>query len=320
MLAYAIPAALLVLYLVVELKTSRPDGDLVRMHPFRRIMQYLMITRNESVVYFEAHVDATKLLNYLKVTKVKLEGDVTHATVAACGIALASTPRMNQFVMGRRLYRRRGNWLTFSMKRKALDREAKIGTVKLEFLDGETFAQWCARVNAGIGVERSGKKTSGDKELDLFNLLPRPFLRTTAWAINQLNYYNLLPGFFIKDDPMHTSLFIANLGSLNMGPGYHHLYEYGTCPLFIMFGKIEEGPMVEDGQLVVRPRVHVRFSYDERIDDGLNARFGIDKIKEVLADPEKFLGCIADDNRDHFAMWPPRDGVGELVVPGQGVP
>lgn len=318
MLSYVVAAVVVVVYLAVELKTSRPDGDLVRMHPFRRIMQYLMITRNESVVYFDAYVDATKLLAYLQKTKVKFEGDVTHATVAACGIALASTPRMNQFVIGRRLYKRRGRWLTFSMKRKALDREAKIGTVKLEFNDGETFAQWCGRMNAGIGEERSGKRTSGDKELDLFNLLPRPFLRSTAYLINQLNYYNILPGSFIKDDPMHCSLFIANLGSLNMGPGYHHLYEYGTCPLFIMFGKIEEGPMVEDHQLVVRPRVHVRFSYDERIDDGLNARFGIDKIKEVLADPEKWLGCVAEDGSDQFAMWPPREKV-ELVEPGAGV-
>jgi hypothetical protein len=319
MLAYAIPVAVVALYLCVELKTSRPDGTLVRMQPFRRIMQYLMPTRNESVVYFDAQVDATKLLAYLEKARAKFEGNVTHATVAASGIALSATPRMNQFVIGRRLYARRGKWLTFSMKRKKLDRESKIGTVKLEFLDGETFEQWCARVNAGIGVERSGKKTSGDKELDLFNLLPRPFLRTTAWAIGQLNYYNLLPGDFIKDDPMHTSLFIANLGSLNMGPGYHHLYEYGTCPLFIMFGKVEDAPMVQNGEVVVRPRLPIRFSYDERIDDGLNARFGIDKILEVLGDPEKWLGCVAADGSDCFPMWPPRDGVGEAAQPGQGV-
>ncbi len=314
---YIVPAVIVVLYLVVELKTSRPDGTLVRMQPFRRIMQYLMPTRNESVVYFEAYIDATRLLAYLEKAKVKFEANVTHATVAASGIALSATPRMNQFVIGRRLYHRKGKWLTFSMKRQKLSREAKIGTVKLEFLDGETFPQWCARVNAGINVERSGKKTSGDKELDLFNLLPRPFLRTTAWAINQLNYYNLLPGDFIKDDPMHTSLFIANLGSLDMAPGFHHLYEYGTCPLFIMFGKIEPAPMVVDGRVEVRPRLHMRFSFDERIDDGINARFGIEKIREVLLDPEKWLGGVADDGSDTFAMWPPREDI-EILNPDVG--
>lgn len=315
-LSYVVPALLVLAYLAVELKTSRPDGTLVRMQPFRRIMQYLMVTRNESVVYFDAYVDATRLLAYLEKARAKFEGNVTHATVAASGIALSATPRMNQFVMGRRLYHRKGRWLTFSMKRKKLDRESKIGTVKLEFIDGETFAQWCARVNAGIGVERSGKKTSGDKELDVFNLLPRPFLRAVAYGINTLNYYNLLPGSFIKDDPMHTSLFIANLGSLDMAPGYHHLYEYGTCPLFIMFGKVELAPMVVDGELVVRPRLPIRFSYDERIDDGLNARFGIEKICEVLRDPERWLGCLADDGSDAVPMWP-RDGE-TTVLPGQG--
>ena len=315
--SYAVAIAVVVLYLAVELKTSRPDGTIVRTHPFRRIMQYLMPTRNESVVYFDAHVDATRLLAYVEKARAKFEGNVTHATVAASGIALSATPRMNQFVVGRRLYHRNGRWLTFSMKRKKLDREAKIGTVKLEFIDGETFAQWCARVNAGIGEERSGKKTSGDKELDIFNLLTRPFLRSVAWGINQLNYYNLLPGSFIKDDPMHTSLFIANLGSLDMGPGYHHLYEYGTCPLFIMFGRVELAPMVVDGEVVVRPRLPIRFSFDERIDDGLNARFGIEKIREVLHDPERWLGCLADDGSDALPMWPRADAT-VAEPPGTG--
>jgi hypothetical protein len=195
---------------------------------------------------------------------------------------------------------------------------ARLPTMKLEFLDGESYEQWCARVNAGIGVERSGTKTSGDKELDLFNLLPRPLLTGVAWLVGQLNYYNLLPGAFIKDDPMHTSLFVANLGSLNMGAGYHHLYEYGTCPLFAMFGKVEEVPMVVDGQVVVRPRLPMRFSFDERIDDGLNCRYGIDRICAVLTDPEAHFGCVAKYGSDVFQMWPPRGCTGQLALPGGG--
>jgi hypothetical protein len=296
--------AIFVFWMLLEFKTSRPDGTLMVVPPYRRIMQYLMPTRNESVVYFDAAIDATKFNAWLEKVKVTCNAGITHATVAAVGIGVSATPAMNRFVMGRRLYARNGRWLTFSMLRTRLNREAKIGTVKREFLDGETFKQWCDRVNGGIDEERSGKKTSGDKELDLFNLLPRPLLVLAAGTINLLNYYNILPGFFIKDDPMHTSIFVANLGSLNMGAGYHHLYEYGTCPLFIMFGKTELAPMVVDGQVVVRPRMPIRFSYDERIDHGLSARFGIDAVLRVLNDPERFIGCTAADGSDAKPMWP----------------
>jgi len=267
-------------------------------------MQYIMPTRNESVVYFDLAVDATKFNAWLEKVKVTCGSGITHATVAAVAIAMRSNPAMNRFVVGRRLYQRNGVHITFSMLRIRLDREAKIGTVKKEFLDGETFKQWCDRINGGIKEERSGKKTSGDKELDLFNLLPRPLLMAAAKAISLANHYNVLPGFFIKDDPMHTSMFVANLGSLNMGAGYHHLYEYGTCSLFGMFGKIEPTPVVENGEVVVRPRLNMRFSFDERIDHGLGAHLGMLALARVLGDPERFLGCTQADGSDAKPMWP----------------
>lgn len=305
--ALYIGIAVVVVWLLLEFKTSRPDGTLMNVPPYRRIMQYLMPTRNESVVYFESYVDATNFNAWLEKVKAGFDASPTHATVAAIGIGLSATASMNRFVMGRRLYQREGRWLTFSMLRTKLDKEAKIGTVKREFIDGENFKDWCARVNGGITEERSGKRTSGDKELDLFNLLPRPLLMLAAGAIGMLNHYNILPGFFIKDDPMHTSIFVANLGSLNMGPGFHHLYEYGTCPLFIMIGKTEMAPMVIDGELVIRPRMHLRYSFDERIDHGLGARHGIDAVVRVLKDPQRFIGCTAADGSDIKPMWPNPD-------------
>ena len=280
----------LVLWLLVELKTSRPDGTLERIHPFRRILLYLLPGRNESVVYFDAYADAEKLLAFLDEQKRNQTGaDMTHATIAAANIALAATPKMNRFVVGRRLYMRKARWLSFSMKRKRMDREASISTVKLQMLDGESFPELVARMNGGIKEERSGKKTRTDKEIDLFNLLPRPILRAGASLLKTLDYYNLLPGWYIDGDPLFTSIFVANLGSLGMGAGLHHLFEYGTCPLFIMVGKIEERAVVRDGQVVVRPMLHLRFTYDERIEDGLNARYGIDKFVEVLENPAAYL-------------------------------
>jgi hypothetical protein len=286
-----------VVWLLVEFKTSRPDGDLERIHPFRRILLYLLPGRNESVVYFDAYADAEKLVAFLDRQKAENTGaDMTHATIAAANIALAATPKMNRFVVGRRLYMRNARWLSFSMKRKRLDREASISTVKLKMNDGETFLGLVGRMNGGIGEERSGKKTRTDKEIDIFNLFPRPILRAGATALKALDYYNLLPRWYIDGDPLFTSIFIANLGSLGMGPGYHHLFEYGTCPLFIMIGKLEDRVVARNGQVVIRPMLHVRFTYEERIEDGLNARFGIDKLIEVLENPEEYLAS--------GPMWP----------------
>jgi len=206
---------------------------------------------------------------------------------------------MNQFVVGRRLYRRKHRQITFSMKRKKLDKKAKLSAVKLEMENGETFEGLCERINGNIKVERSDKKTYLDKELGFFNMVPRPIMNGAVTFLNWLDYHNLLPyGAFIKGDAMYTSCFIANLGSLGMGAAYHHLYEWGNCPLFLMFGKIEDRAVVVDGKVIVRKTMHLRWSYDERIDDGLSSSHGMAAVKRALEDPEEWLGCLAEDGSD----------------------
>jgi hypothetical protein len=298
MIAAGAAGALFVLWVALNLKTSRPDGTLLPVHPYRTMLTFLMPTRNESVVYFDAAVPAERLLAYVERARSRFHCDVTHVLVGAAAVALAKVPKMNRFVMGHRLYQRTGCSVTFSMKRKKLDREAKLAAVKLETLPGETFADVCARINDSIGVERSDDKTYVDKELSLLLAIPRPVLRWSVRLFRWLDYHNVLPGDFIANDAMYTSIFIANLGSLGMGAGYHHLYEWGNCPLFLMVGQVEERAVVEDGKVVVRTVLPVRFTYDERIDDGLNARFGIDALVRVLEDPFASLGCVEDDGSD----------------------
>lgn len=294
---------LFILWVLVNMKTSRPDGDLVKnLHPYRRMMFYTMITRNESVVYFDEYINAEPLLAYLEKANQKFECNLTHAIVAGTAVGFAENPEMNRFVSGYRLYQRKGIHLAFSMKRKKLDKKAKIAVVKQEITPRMTFQDFCEVVNSKINVERSGKKTYADKEFNLFTKLPRPVFHRAFGLFRQLNYWNLLPNSFIANDPMHVSMFTANLGSLNMGAGFHHLYEWGTCPLFMMVGKIEDRPTVVDGEVIVQKTMHVRFSYDERIDDGLTAGQGIQTFKEVMENPEFGLGCLGEHDRYPLTM------------------
>ena len=302
-----------ILLLLVEFKTSRPDGKILNIHPVRRLMFYIMRGRNESQVYFDMQVDATKLIPYMEKARDSFGANFTHISVAATAIALSANPRMNRFVVGKRLYQRNERYITFSMKRNKvggeIDRAAKIATVKMKIIDGELISDFCKRMNEQIGEERSGRKTKGDQEIDLFNFFPRPILHMGLPLIELLDYFNLLPGAFVDQDPMYTSIFMANLGSLNMGAAYHHLYEYGNCPLFTMVGKMEQRPVVVDGQVVIRPLIPFRFSFDERIDDGINARFGMDAIRAVLEDPERYLGPPDAPK----ALWP--QPAGSIIGP-----
>ena len=48
-------------WLAAELRTSRPDGTHVRVAPVRRMMLAILRTRAESVVHYDAWVDAAPL-------------------------------------------------------------------------------------------------------------------------------------------------------------------------------------------------------------------------------------------------------------------
>jgi len=53
--------------------------------------------------------------------------------------------------------------------------------------------------------------------------------------------------------------------------------------------KIQERPMAENGQVVVRPMMYLAISYDHRLIDGRDAVMGLVAIKEELEDPARLL-------------------------------
>ena len=53
--------------------------------------------------------------------------------------------------------------------------------------------------------------------------------------------------------------------------------------------KIQERPVVVDGEIQVRPMMYLALSYDHRIVDGADAVRFLVRIKELIEDPESLL-------------------------------
>ena len=53
--------------------------------------------------------------------------------------------------------------------------------------------------------------------------------------------------------------------------------------------KIQERPIVVDGQIVIRPMMYLALSYDHRIVDGKEAVTFLVRVKECLEGPERLL-------------------------------
>jgi 2-oxoglutarate dehydrogenase E2 component (dihydrolipoamide succinyltransferase) len=53
--------------------------------------------------------------------------------------------------------------------------------------------------------------------------------------------------------------------------------------------KIQDRPIVEKGQMVIRPMMYLAMSYDHRIVDGREAVTFLVRVKECLEDPTRIL-------------------------------
>ena len=284
---------------------ERTDGDRLEVKPYRRMLVAIMPGRMDSVVYMETYARADNLIKYLEEVNQRFHADVTHCLVAAVAVALAEHPKMNRFISGGNVYQRRERICTFSMKRQKMGMDAKVSAVKLQMREHETFRDLCERINAHIKVERSDTRTHTDKEFDLLSKLPPSVLDAAVKTLRFVDSYNALPQAFMETDAMYTSAFIANLGSLGMNAAYHYLYEWGNCPIFMGVGKIEKRPLIVNNRVKITPVIPIRFSFEDRISDGINAGAGINAAIRVLENPYEELGCLAEDGSDAVRLDPP---------------
>jgi hypothetical protein len=267
---------------------KRPDAVLVRDVPaYRRIMPYIMRGPNGSVVYFDLPVDVTETNRVIDEFNVEHpEGRITlfHVVLWAAVQTLHEKSRLNRFVAGGRLWQRDGIWISYSVKKK-LAEDAPVVVIKRRFEPSESFEQMVSGYYAGLHEGRSERKSRVDKELSLALRLPPSGIKGFVGLEKRLDALGLLPKSFIDGDPLFASLLIANLASLKMDSGFHHLYDYGNIPVFCVIGKITEEAVAAGGQLLVRPRAHLRFSYDERVEDGLYAQRALERLRERVEDP-----------------------------------
>ncbi len=269
---------------------ERFDGTPIpNVHPVRRIMPFIMPTKNGAFVLFEHDIPTAPLVAFLaEVNRNRpAQHPVTmfHCVLRAIGIALTDFPRLNRYVGGSRLYARKAIWLAFSAKQR-LERDAPLFTAKVRFEREEPLEAFVDRLLATLGEGRSGKETAADREIKGFLKLPGPVLRAAVKLQRLLDAWNLYPSSLLIDDPLYASAFVANLGSVGLDAAFHHLYEYGNIPIFATMGRIHRAPVVfENGSVGSREVFRMRYTYDERVEDGFYAARALERLAACLAEP-----------------------------------
>src|SRR5437016_1528525 len=204
---------------------GRPDGVLAERVPLvRRFMPFLMRRRNESLVWFEQDVEVDPALAFAESFSRDRSVRLTffHLVLRSIARVLDEFPRLNRYVVGRRLYQRTDVAISFSGK-EAFDADAPLYVRKRIFPANETLEEMARSLGETVKSGRAGEKTASDKEVSVLARLPRLGIDGVVSIGRALDYFNLLPASMILNDPLYASAFVANLGSVGIAGAYHHL-------------------------------------------------------------------------------------------------
>lgn len=264
----------------------RPDAKLVREAPnLRRFLPIISPRRGDALVYLSTQIDVEASLRFLRERNSGLPRDrrmtLFHLILRAMATVLHSRPGLNRFAAGGRLWERDEVWITFSAKRRLTDGSPLL-TVKRKFPEAESSEEMVQGVTEALETRRQGGNLLSDREIALALRLPRFVGRGAVRFLQAANSLGLLPRSFIDDDPLFTSLFVANLGSVGLDAAYHHLWEYGTCSIFAVIGRVHRNG---DGKRCVE----IKYTFDERIEDGLYAAVSLRKVRQGLEHPERLV-------------------------------
>ena len=271
---------------------DRIDGRKVRtLAPMAQITAYFQWERNICSNLFEESFEITHIDRYIR--QKRREGltdfGITHVLLAAYVRGVAKYPQLNRFINGQKVYSR-GDDIQYCMViKKEMTVDSPDTSIKVHLKPTDTAVDVYNKLNAAVESVKSTQEL--DSNLDALimalNLIPSVVLKFTVWFLKLLDYFGMLPKFLLELSPFHGSLFFTSMGSLGIPPIYHHLYDFGNLPVFGAFGcKRKAVEVLEDGTVVPRKYVDVKFVLDERICDGYYYATFFKYYRRLLAHPE----------------------------------
>ena len=271
---------------------DRIDGRRIRtLAPMAQITAFFQVERNTCSNLFEEAFEITHIDRYIRQKRREGYTDfgITHVLLAAYVRGIAKYPQLNRFISGQKVFSR-GNDIQYCMViKKEMSIDAPDTSIKVHLTPYDTAIDVYNKLNAAVGeVKRTQELDSNlDNLIMYFNLIPSVVLKFLVWLLKLLDYFGLLPKFLLELSPFHGSLFFTSMGSLGIPPIYHHLYDFGNLPAFGAFGcKRRALEVQEDGSVVQKKYIDVKFVLDERIVDGYYYAAFFKHFRSILRRPE----------------------------------
>jgi len=268
---------------------DRKEGRLIRsLDPITKFMPYIMRDRNDASNQFEDSIELSSAEKWLR--EKRAEGwkgmGMLHLFMAAYVRTVCHCPGINRFVAGQKIYARNDIELCFMVKR-AMTLEAGETLIKIHCQPTDTIYDIYRKVNEQIDELRSDSGESGTEAFAAaLGKLPGFIFRFAVWLIRCADYMGWLPTSLLEISPFHGSMILTDLGSIGIPPIYHHIYNFGTLPVFLAFGaKRRAIELDKEGKAIERKYIDYKVVTDERICDGFYYATAFKFLKYYMKNP-----------------------------------
>ena len=279
---------------------DRYDGRRVRTLPaMSYVSPFIMKERNDSQNQFEDVIDITNIEKYLDEKKKEGYTDLSllHIILAAYTRVVADRPGINRFLAGQRIFARNNINCVMTIK-KELSLESPDTCIKVELDPRDNVLNVYKKFQKTVNIAKE-EDSDFDSVAGILTKLPRPILRGIVSLLKWMDYHGILPKALEKVSPFHGSVIITSMGSLGIPAIYHHLYDFGTLPVFISYGNVFTADAIKrDGTRERHHFITFKVVTDERICDGYYYASAFKRIKRYLLHPEmldKTLDSVVED-------------------------
>ena len=261
---------------------------------WRKIAMATWRPRRDPMIFASVDIDAGRALAYLDAARRATGQHVTmmHLVGRAAGLVIHELPGLNGRVVG-------GSFLpsptvdvffTVSLRADVGDSEDAMATdlsgTVIRRVDEKLPWEIAEELDARASRIRDDRDPQFRRTKQLTRLMPPPMLRgflaLTSFITEDLQLP--VPPLGLEARPF-GSLLVTNVGSFGLDRAFAPLPTVCHAPAAVVVGTVRDAPVVEDGEVVVRPILPLGASLDHRLLDGYQAAVVAKILHEYLEDP-----------------------------------
>ena len=278
---------------------DRRDGKLLRdIDSMHYIMPLMYPNRCDNEAFVSEQIDLTRANAYLaekNADNPEYRYNLFQLIVTALLKTITLRPKMNYFIANYNMYERNEVSAAFTIKKIFADN----GGEALAFLHSkptDTLDTVHDEIYRQVSFCREdGNKDPSTESMDMLQKLPLFLKKWIGRGARFLDRRGWMPKSVVATDPYQSSCVIANLGSIKLHSGYHHLTNWGTTSVMCIIGEKKPRPFYDElGNMEMRDSVDLGLTIDERVADGYYYSKTIRLLRHLLENPELLETPLAE--------------------------